>query len=484
MDHYLNNIVLPDFSKQRIIVVGDLMLDRYWYGDVSRISPEAPVPVVKVQDCELRPGGAANVALNIAALGANVELFGFVGCDAEAEQLRELLEAKKVICHFGVVPNQPTVTKLRLIGRNQQLIRMDFEEDFQHVDASSLLTEYQKSLSVADAVILSDYAKGTLAHASDFIDRARQLNKPIFVDPKTDDVMHYRHATLLTPNRKEFENMVGVCKTHEDMIERAIPLIEKAGLQALLITLGKDGMLLVERDKEPFLLPTRAQTVFDVTGAGDTVVAVFAAMYAFSNNMQQSVFVANTAAGIVVSKLGAATASLAELRHALKKKNTSSLGIVTQQDLIQMVQDAHAAGEKIVMTNGCFDILHSGHIHYLEQAKGLGDRLIVAVNDDYSVKGLKGDHRPFNPIDERMRILAGLRSVDWVVSFSEETPQRLISEILPDVLVKGGDYQVEQIAGHKEVLAHGGSVIVLDFIGGLSTTSLIEKIQAAVEEKI
>lgn len=473
----MNNTALPDFSEQRIVVVGDLMIDRYWYGDVSRISPEAPVPVVKVQDCELRPGGAANVALNIAALGAQVELFGFVGCDTEAAQLRELLQEKNVTCHFIALPNKPTVTKLRLMGRNQQLIRMDFEENFESENADELLAQYKASLKQASAVILSDYAKGTLARAQEFIELARQANKPICVDPKADDVSHYKHATLLTPNRKEFENMVGVCQTREQMIERAQEVLLREDLQALLITLGKDGMLLVEKNKEPFLLPTRARKVFDVTGAGDTVIAVFTATYSVTQNMRESVFIANSAAGVVVGKLGAETAALAEIRRAMKKQNASSLAIVVQRDLLQMVKDAHAQGEKVVMTNGCFDILHSGHIHYLEQAKALGHRLIVAVNDDASVKKLKGEGRPFNPIDERMRILAGLRSVDWVVSFAEETPQRLIGEILPDVLVKGGDYKVEQIAGHVEVLANGGEVIVLDFVDGLSTTSLVEKIQ-------
>jgi D-beta-D-heptose 7-phosphate kinase/D-beta-D-heptose 1-phosphate adenosyltransferase len=484
LEHYLNNIILPEYSQQHVVVVGDLMIDRYWYGDVSRISPEAPVPVVKVQDCELRPGGAANVALNIAALGASVELFGFVGCDNEAKQLQELLEGKGVKCQFIAVDGQPTVTKLRLLGRNQQLIRMDFEEGFADADSDSLLKAYEASLQKADCVILSDYAKGTLAHSQDFITMAKKFDKPICIDPKTNDVSQYRHATLLTPNRKEFENMVGVCSSQEEMIERAQDLVLRENLQALLITLGKDGMLLIEKGKDPFLLPTRARKVFDVTGAGDTVIAVFTATYAATQDMQESVFVANSAAGVVVSKLGAETASQAEIRRALKKQNASSLGIVSQHDLLHMVKDAHAEGEKVVMTNGCFDILHSGHIHYLEQAKGLGDRLIVAVNSDESVKILKGDSRPFNPVDERMRILAGLRSVDWVVSFSEETPQQLIGEVLPDVLVKGGDYKVEEIAGHVEVLANGGEVIILDFVEGLSTSSLVQKIRETEVENV
>lgn len=481
VEHHLNNIVLPDFSQLRIVVVGDLMVDRYWYGDVSRISPEAPVPVVKVQDCELRPGGAANVALNIAALGAKVDLFGFVGMDDEAKQLQELLEARNVTCHFSAVAGQPTITKLRLLGRNQQLIRMDFEEGFHDVDASALLQHYESLLNHADAVILSDYAKGTLTTSQQFIRLANAYNKPICIDPKAATVTPYQQATLLTPNRKEFENIVGACHSQQELIARAQQLVVDAQLKGLLVTLGKDGMLLVEKDQQPIVLPTRARKVFDVTGAGDTVIAVFTATLAARQCMQQAAVIANAAAGVVVSKLGAETATVAEIRRALKKQSASSLGIVSQHELLQMVRDAHANGEKVVMTNGCFDILHSGHIHYLEQAKALGDRLIVAVNDDQSVRALKGSARPFNCLEERMRILAGLRSVDWVVAFSEETPQRLISEVLPDVLVKGGDYKVEQVAGHSDVLANGGEVIMLDFVEGLSTTSLVERIQQAVD---
>ena len=469
---------LPDFSTSQVIVFGDLMLDRYWYGDVDRISPEAPVPVVKVNNVELRPGGAANVALNISSLGAKVLLFGFVGSDAEGQQLRELLEAKGVTCCFAVVPNHPTITKLRLIGHSQQLIRMDFEQGFHDAPCDDLIKRYQQALTTSDAVILSDYAKGSLAKVAQLIQYANEAKKPIFVDPKGSDMSRYRQATLLTPNRREFEIIVGHCKDHDEMIARARELITTLQLQALLITLGSEGMLLVERDKEPYFLPTQARQVYDVTGAGDTVIAVLALTFSVTHNMKQAVLLSNAAAGIVVGKLGSATVSADELAHALKK-DTPCCGILTEAELKLRVRDAHAKGETIVMTNGCFDILHSGHIHYLNQAKQLGDRLIVAVNSDESVKLLKGEARPFNSLQERMSILAGLRAVDWVVPFSEETPARLIGEILPDVLVKGGDYTVEQVAGHEAVLANGGVVKMLDFVDGKSTTSLVEKIKKA-----
>lgn len=468
---------LPDFSNSQIIVFGDLMLDRYWYGNVDRISPEAPVPVVTVKNVELRPGGAANVALNISSLGAKVALFGFVGSDAEGEQLRVLLESQGVMCYFSVVTNHPTITKLRLIGHSQQLIRMDFEEGFHYAPCDELLMQYQDMLKHSDAVILSDYAKGSLAKVTQLIHYANSAQKPVFVDPKGLDMSRYHHATLLTPNRREFELIVGVCHDYDEMVIRARELIAREQLHALLITLGSDGMLLVEQDHEPYFLPADARQVYDVTGAGDTAIAVLALTFSKTGDMKQAVLLSNTAAGIVVGKLGSATVSMEELYQALKKQTVPKSGVVTQSELKDCVSHAKAHGEKIVMTNGCFDILHSGHVHYLEQAKSLGDRLIVAVNTDDSIKHLKGADRPFNSLQERMCILAGLRAVDWVVPFSEETPAHLISEILPDVLVKGGDYQVAQIAGHEVVLAHGGEVIILDFVEGKSTTSLVNKIR-------
>ncbi|MCH9770663.1 MAG: D-glycero-beta-D-manno-heptose-7-phosphate kinase, partial [Gammaproteobacteria bacterium] len=362
MRHTLKQVNLPDFTQSRIIVFGDLMLDRYWHGDTTRISPEAPVPIVKVQDCELRPGGAANVALNIAALGAQIELFGIVGNDSEAVQLREILESKGVTCHFLTVEDQPTITKLRVIGRNQQLIRMDFEEGFHQVNLDTLMQQYQQRVAQADAVILSDYAKGSLTQITKLIELAQQHQKPVLVDPKETAITYYRGATLLTPNRKEFETMVGICDTQEAMVARAQDVIAKADLQALLITLGKDGMLLVTADQEPYHIPTRAQQVYDVTGAGDTVIAVFATTLAAQADMQLATYVANAAAGIVVAKVGSATVTAAELRRALKKQNTSQLGVIQQTELLHLIEDVKASGEKIVMTNGCFDILHSGHV--------------------------------------------------------------------------------------------------------------------------
>jgi D-beta-D-heptose 7-phosphate kinase / D-beta-D-heptose 1-phosphate adenosyltransferase len=469
------NIKIPDFTKARILIVGDVMLDRYWYGDTSRVSPEAPVPVVKVKQIEERAGGAGNVALNAAKLGAHVTLIGITGNDAAAQSLEDSLTTAGINCKLHRIADSPTITKLRVLSQNQQLIRLDFEKDALESHTDELLGIFKAELANVDAVILSDYGKGTLNHRSkDFIKMARKANIPIFVDPKSTDFSVYHNATVITPNFKEFQAVVGTCKNEEDVIQKANTLVKKHKLDALLITRGEHGMTLIERKKEPLNIPTHAQEVYDVTGAGDTVIAAFAASMASGLNLIESMKLANTAAGIAVSKLGSATVSVAELCRNLSSYTD---GIMAEEQLLSAIEDAHISGEKVVMTNGCFDILHAGHVHYLEQAKKLGDRLIIAVNDDASVAKLKGENRPINNLEKRMQVLAGLKSVNWVVPFSEETPERLINKLLPDILVKGGDYKPEEIAGADAVLKNGGEVKILGFIDGCSTTSVIENIK-------
>ncbi len=467
---------IPNFEFSRILVYGDLMLDRYWYGQASRISPEAPVPVVHVRKHEIRPGGAANVALNVASLGGQVTVFGLIGDDLEGQQLQKALNDQAVNCKLLVVADHPTVTKLRVIGQQQQLIRMDFEEPFSNVDDSSLIEEFRNELARAHVVVLSDYAKGALRHSELLIKIANEKGVPILVDPKSRDFSRYRGATLITPNKLEFENIVGACLSEEDLEAKARNLIDAYDLGGLLITLGKEGMTLVERDQPARRFSAKAREVFDVTGAGDTVIGVTAAMLSAGVTLSEAVRLANIAAGLVVMKLGAATISVPELRRAALRQGGILEGILTEEELMEAVADARAHEEKIVMTNGCFDILHAGHIQYLLQAKALGKRLVVAVNDDASVSKLKGLTRPVNPLSERMTVLAALRAVDWVVPFSEETPQRLIARVLPDFLVKGGDYQVHEIAGAQEVIANGGMVKILDFRTGCSTTQIINKL--------
>lgn len=467
---------IPDFSQSNILVVGDVMLDRYWTGPTGRISPEAPVPVVAINEIEDRPGGAANVAMNVAALGANVTLLGLTGLDESAQILEQSLSSLGVVCDFCSVPNFDTITKLRIMSRNQQLIRLDFEKSFAQVDKAEMLARFQQQLVSADLVILSDYAKGALSGVQDLISLAKQQSIPVVVDPKGSDFNKYAGATLLTPNMGEFESIVGHCADENSIVLEAQKLVSALDMEALLVTRSEKGMTLLQKAQSEVHLPAKAKEVYDVTGAGDTVISTLSVAIAAGCSFADASALANVAASIVVGKLGTSTVSYNELEHAIGKVQHHGKGVMTQQQLAIAVEKAKQNGETIVMTNGCFDILHAGHVSYLDSACQLGDKLIVAVNSDASVRGLKGPGRPVNNISRRMSVLAGLASVYWVVEFTEETPERLIGELLPDVLVKGGDYSVDEIAGGKQVLANGGDVKVLNFEDGVSTTSIINNI--------
>ena len=468
-------IHIPHFEQARVLVVGDIMLDRYWHGATSRISPEAPVPVVRVEEAEDRPGGAANVALNIAALGARVDLVGVTGEDEAATTLAQRLEAAGVDCSFERLHDVPTITKLRVISRHQQLIRLDFEAGLPALAPDVLRARMRSALPAADVVVFSDYGKGTLAEIGSLIAAANAAGKPVLVDPKSRDFGIYRGATLVTPNLAEFEAVVGHCRHEGELVDKGMALLATQHFEALLITRGEHGMTLLQRGSEALHLPARAREVFDVTGAGDTVISALAAALAAGESLPQATAFANLAAGIVVGKLGTATVSVPEIRRALREDFAPERGVMSEPQLLAAVNDARAHGEIVVMTNGCFDILHAGHVAYLEEARKLGDRLIVAVNDDASVRRLKGAARPVNPLDQRMAVLAALKSVDWVVPFSEDTPERLVCALRPRYLVKGGDYRPEQIAGHRCVTEQGGEVVILKFVEGQSTTRIIER---------
>ncbi len=469
---------LPDYSSARVLVVGDLMLDRYWHGSTSRISPEAPVPVVHVKDEEQRAGGAGNVALNMAALGVNVVLTGLSGKDEAADALQQVLQDAGINCRLEKLSGHPTITKLRVMSRHQQLIRLDFEGGFKDVGSEQLLEACFAAINQVDVVVLSDYGKGTLNEVAKFIELAKKANKPVLVDPKGTDFSIYRHATLITPNLSEFEAVVGSCSDQEQLVEKGMNLITELDLEALLVTRGEQGMTLLIENKQPLHLPTHAREVFDVTGAGDTVISVLAASLAANASMREATTLANIGAGIVVGKMGTAAFSTEELAYALRGQRAHQRGAINLEGLLPAMQVARLAGEKIVLTNGCFDILHPGHIRYLQQAKGLGDRLVVLVNSDDSVRRLKGPERPVHNLEYRMEMLAALECVDWVVDFDADTPQKMIAKILPDILVKGGDYKdITEIAGHQEVLANGGEVKLLSFIEGHSTTDVIQKIK-------
>ena len=475
-------VVIPEFSSVRVLVVGDVMLDRYWQGVTSRISPEAPVPVVQVQENHDRAGGAGNVAVNLASLGVQVYLLGLVGDDEAGRELTQMLDAAGVATKLTAIASLPTVTKLRVLSRHQQLIRLDFEQPGFAAHSEALTVAYTEALASVDVVVLSDYGKGTLAGAPGLIEAARAAGKPLLVDPKGADFNRYRGAGVITPNLAELEAVVGPVPDQAVLERRGAALCAELDLTRLLVTRGENGMTLVDSAGNSLHLSARAREVFDVTGAGDTVIAVLAAGLGAGLRWEEAAALANLAAGIVVGKLGAASVTAQELADAVDGQRRADDAVVDEGELLRRVAEARRRGQRIVMTNGCFDVLHRGHVAYLEQAKRLGDRLIVAVNDDASVRRLKGAGRPLNPAADRMALLSAMRCVDWVVPFSEDTPSRLIGRVLPDVLVKGGDYRPQDIAGYEAVTAAGGEVRVLDFLPGYSTTALLTRAEGPAGE--
>jgi D-beta-D-heptose 7-phosphate kinase/D-beta-D-heptose 1-phosphate adenosyltransferase len=471
------SISIPEFSNAHVVVVGDVMLDRYLFGATGRISPEAPVPVVHVRRTDDRPGGAANVAVNLATLGVRTTLLGIVGDDDEAIALESKLVDTGVSCLFAKIADWPTITKTRVQSRGQQLIRLDREEPI--TSGSDKLVETLKGLLAdANAVVMSDYGKGSLTEVAAMIAECREAGVPVFVDPKGNDFAKYRGATLITPNQGEFDAAAGQSTTDDELLTNGRQLMHDLDLAALLVTRSEKGMLLLEDNGESEFLSTRAREVFDVTGAGDTVIATLAAALANGQTLKSAAQLANLAAGLVVGKIGVAAVTPSELRVALHRLGQGGRGLVLLDELRSMVEEARSRGDKIVMTNGCFDVLHAGHVAYLEEAKSLGDRLIVAINDDDSVRRLKGDPRPINALADRMAVISGLAAVDWVVSFADDTPQAAIQSILPDVLVKGGDYRLDDIIGSKEVLKNGGEVRVLAFREGHSSSRIIERLKS------
>ena len=471
-------IFSPDPAK-RVLVVGDLILDQYIYGETRRISPEAPVPVVRVSGAEERPGGAANVAANVAALGLGVTLLGLAGDDAAARRLTALLDERGVDCRFHYQPDLSTVTKRRVLSRQQQLLRLDYESETRAEAPAGLFNDFQTLLPEADIVILSDYAKGSLLSVAQFIEYARKQGARVLVDPKSPDFACYRRASVLTPNQQEFEAVARRSVSEAELSARATQLRAELDLEALLITRGGRGMSLFTATAPPLHLPAEAHEVYDVTGAGDTVIAALASALASGYPTGEATALANRAAGLVVEKLGAATVTLTELNQG---RGGTGAGIVAEETALRLIRRARQQGGRIVLTNGCFDILHAGHVEYLAEARALGDMLVVAVNDDDSVRRLKGRQRPVNSIANRMKLLNALAAVDLVLPFAEDTPARLIARLKPDVLVKGGDYREAQIAGAASVRKNGGKVVILASRPGLSTSLTIARIREAEGE--
>lgn len=458
-----------------VVVAGDVMLDRYLFGFTDRISPEAPVPVVHVQETDDRAGGAANVAVNLASLGVTTRLVGVVGKDDAADSLQAILKNRGIQCNFHRVDDRPTITKTRVQSRGQQLIRLD-RENTAAMPGDAVVSVLRKSIKGAGAVVLSDYGKGALSSVTTMIDVCRDAKIPVLVDPKGTDFRKYRGATLITPNQAEFEVVAGACSSDDELVQRARAMLDDLDLNALLVTRSEKGMLLLESDMAPVFLSTQAREVYDVTGAGDTVIAMLAGALASGASLASAAALANIAAGLVVRKIGVATVTPGEIRVSLHQRGQGGRGLVGPDELKLMVAESRDRSERVIMTNGCFDVLHAGHVSYLEEAKSLGDRLIVAVNDDESVRRLKGESRPINALEDRLLVLAGLAAVDWVVPFSDDTPAALIAAVLPDVLVKGGDYDPNEIAGAKDVLQNGGEVRILAFRDGHSSSRIIDKL--------
>jgi D-beta-D-heptose 7-phosphate kinase/D-beta-D-heptose 1-phosphate adenosyltransferase len=470
-------ISVPEYSKINILVAGDLMLDRYWNGSTQRISPEAPVPVVLIKGFEERPGGAGNVARSITALGGQCALSALLGEDEAAEQLEKLLQQDNVALRCVIDPLAKTVSKLRVLSRNQQLIRLDFEGEFSEDSINKLTSTVCGEIERYNVLILSDYKKGALKSIAEIINKANSMGTSIFVDPKGSDFSRYKNVTAITPNQTEFSEVVGEFSSEQELVDKGMRLLNELNLSALIITRSEKGVTLLEKSGKTVHIPARAKEVFDVTGAGDTFISVLAASYAADSSFEDAVNIANAAASVVVGKLGAATVTKNEIENELNRSSEIIGKIISQSELLEKVKSLRVEGKKIVMTNGCFDILHSGHVEYLSKAKELGDILIVAVNSDSSVNKIKGGSRPINKINDRMTVLSSLQAVNWLVEFGQDTPEDLVNAILPDVLVKGGDYKVEEIVGSKAVTANGGEVKVIDYVDSKSTSGIISKIK-------
>ncbi len=474
-------LVESGWKSVPVLVVGDVMLDKYVWGEVERISPEAPVPVVRATLRDEKPGGAANVAMNLARLGACVTLVGFAGGDREQEALEALLAQEGIEPSLAAVPQMPTTTKLRILSGSQQMMRLDMEPPaaYSQADYKRLLARAAAALPNAAVVVLSDYAKGTLTEAvcQAVIHQARSLGIPVLVDPKSHSFARYRGATTICPNLKELAAATGEPAGDLDrLLTSARSQLPGLAMDFMVVTVGEKGIVVVRRESR-FHAPAVARQVFDVSGAGDTVIAVLALALACRVEVETAVELANLAAGIVVSKVGTVPVRREELLGALSQEISLHMDekVLPLDRLIKRVAMWRWSGQRVVFTNGCFDILHIGHIRLLEQARNQGDRLIVGLNSNDSVRRLKGPLRPIVGEAERARILAALSAVDAVVVFEQSTPLQLIEAIRPDVLVKGGDYTEDNVVGAREVRSWGGRVELIPLVAGISTTHLIAR---------
>ncbi len=469
-------------AKPNILVIGDLMIDHYLWGEAERISPEAPVQIVDIAKETSVLGGAGNVINNLISLGATVNVASVVGDDEIAKELTIMLKSIGVKTEGLIAQSgRKTSKKSRVIAANQQILRYDKEskETISSASVEKILKAIEKDLFVTDMIILSDYGKGVISDelAQAVITLANANNIKVLVDPKGSDYSKYRGAHMLTPNKKEASEATGIKIVDDESLERALlSLKEQCALERSMITLSDEGIAIYDSEVKRF--PTVAQEVFDVTGAGDTVIASIAFALSAGLSIEETARFANLAAGVVVGKIGSATVTLDEIEIYESKlhQSNSDAHIKTFEEIDRIVKRAKEHGQRVVFTNGCFDILHVGHVKYLQEAKSFGDILIVGLNSDASVRELKGPSRPVNMEDDRAYILAALDAVDYVVKFNEETPHDLIKMIAPDVLVKGGDYKGKEVVGTEfsKVLK------LVDFVDGKSTTRTIEKIQGSI----
>ncbi|GGG89873.1 bifunctional D-glycero-beta-D-manno-heptose-7-phosphate kinase/D-glycero-beta-D-manno-heptose 1-phosphate adenylyltransferase HldE [Silvibacterium dinghuense] len=484
--HRILQLIEDNWRKIHVLVVGDVMLDRFVWGDVERISPEAPVPIVRVVHRSEQPGGAANVAMNIVGLGAKASLFGFCGKDADGESLHTCLAKAGVDAHMLRVESHPTTTKQRVMSGRQQMLRLDMErpDGYSGEEYEELIASVEETMPSADAIVLSDYAKGVLSEEAcqRIIQRAREHGLPVLVDPKQRSFTRYRGATTICPNLSELSVATGVAaKELSSILEAGRGMIPKLALDFLTVTLSEKGIAVLREDTQR-TFPAVAQQVFDVSGAGDTVIATLALSLASGLEIETAVPLANIAAGVVVSKVGTVPITREELATRLMPEIElqAEEKVLTLNRLRTRVSAWRANGQSVVFTNGCFDLLHIGHITLLEDARRQGDRLIVGINSDQSVRELKGPTRPMVGERERAYVLAALAAVDAVVIFAEATPLALMEALRPDVIVKGGDYSEETVVGAKEVRSWGGRVKIIPTVEGFSTTRLIAKAAAPV----
>ena len=447
--------------KKKITVIGDVMIDWYLHGESSRISPEAPVPVVKFKESKFQLGGAANVANNLKHLEIEPFLIGATGNDHFGSLLKEQLKAEKIKFNLLSEKSFQTICKQRLMSSNQQLARIDYEQYFHGGKLTNTFNTFIKNIAKTDLIIVSDYGKGTIFNARKLIQSAKKLKKKILIDPKGKDFTKYKGANLITPNKSEFENIMGKVGSKRDLANKAKKMLEHLNLESLIVTLGSEGMYVLKKSNKKIIgdfINAYPQEVFDVSGAGDTTISALGAALSEGNDIFSAAEFANLAASISVSKLGTSTVSIEEVTSLETSKGNKE--------------------QVIVFTNGCFDIIHSGHLDLLKEARSYGDKLIVGLNSDKSISKLKGPERPIIGQSERKKILLALKYVDEVIIFNEENPLKLIKKLKPSILVKGADYTKEQVIGGEFVESYGGQIKLVKLAKGKSTSNIINKISS------